>query len=124
MLSTPCARWSRAWRTEAGWARAQVAEEVQSKYGKAAHVTKPLDCETNADFVEVYGDCEEMHHGDFDMHSKIEPFKRALSEVGREVWRPATNPAGLYPWTTLVGALEHRQPEARRACARAVYRCW
>jgi hypothetical protein len=97
VLCTPCARWSRARRTEAGWARAQVAEEVQSKYGKAAHVTKPLDCETTADFVEAYGDCEEMHHGDFDMHSKIEPFKRALSEVGREVRAPRDKPGRPLP---------------------------
>eukprot|EP01048_Picozoa_sp_COSAG05_P019236 COSAG05_NODE_2962_length_2460_cov_1.737399_4_plen_123_part_00 len=32
----------------------------------------------------AYGDCEEIHHGDFDMHSKVEPFKRALADVGRE----------------------------------------
>ena len=62
-----------------------VQAAVEAKYGKDAHVTKPLGCETTEDFTATYGHCEELHHGDFDMHSKVEPFKRALGEVGREI---------------------------------------
>jgi sulfate adenylyltransferase len=61
-----------------------VQAAVEGKYGKLAHVTKPLGCENTEDFNTTYGNCEELHHGDFDMHSKVEPFKRALGEVGRE----------------------------------------
>merc|ERR1711871_286797 len=63
----------------------KVADEVQAKYGKKAHITRPLGVATRAEFNDEYGHCEELDHGEFDMHSKIEPFNRALSEVNREV---------------------------------------
>ena len=62
-----------------------VAAAVQAKYGKAAAVFKPLGCDTRADFTAKYGDAEALHHADFDLHSKVEPYKRGLQALGRDV---------------------------------------
>lgn len=54
-----------------------VARQVQAKYGKPALVTKPRGCETREDFVRVFGDCEELDHAEFDLHSKVRALRRS-----------------------------------------------
>ena len=63
----------------------EVAAAVEQKYGKPARWFKPLGCETQADFDERFGHCEAIGHADFDFHSKIEPFNRAMDEVGKDI---------------------------------------
>lgn len=63
----------------------KVAEEVQKKYNKKAYVTKPLGCETTADFDAKYGHCETLSHADFDLHSKVEPYQRGLNDLGKDI---------------------------------------
>lgn len=62
-----------------------VAAAVQTKYAKEAVVFKPVGCETRADFERLYGHCEEISHADFDLHSKVEPFQRALRELEKDI---------------------------------------
>jgi sulfate adenylyltransferase len=62
-----------------------VAAEVQAKYGKTASVFRPVGCATRADFVARYGDCEVINHADFDLHSKVEPYKRGLEALKSSV---------------------------------------
>jgi len=63
----------------------EVAADVQKKYGKNASSFKPLGCLTREDFIAKYGDCEELNHAEFDLHSKVEPYKRGLDAVGTKV---------------------------------------
>lgn len=63
----------------------EVAAAVQAKYGKKASGFKPAGCETRADFVAKFGDCEVINHADFDLHSKVEPYKRGLDAMGTKV---------------------------------------
>jgi 3'-phosphoadenosine 5'-phosphosulfate sulfotransferase (PAPS reductase)/FAD synthetase len=62
-----------------------VAAAVQQKYGKAAAVFKPAGLSTQAEFTAKHGAAESLNHGDFDLHSKVEPYNRGLAALGREV---------------------------------------
>jgi len=63
----------------------QVAAAVEAKYGKPAAWFKPLGAETRAEFEAEFGHCEAIGHADFDFHSKIEPFNRAMDQVDKEI---------------------------------------
>lgn len=100
---------------------------MQFKYGKPAAVFKPLGCETKADFLAKFGDAEVLSHDQFDYDSKIEPYKRALEALGREilitgrradqgaarisldVWEPsnkALNPLSAWSWDAVLAYVD------------------
>ena len=104
-----------------------VADAVQFKYNKTAAVFKPLGCETKADFLAKFGDAEVLSHDQFDYDSKIEPYKRALEALGREilitgrradqgaarisldVWEPsnkALNPLSAWSWDAVLAYVD------------------
>jgi 3'-phosphoadenosine 5'-phosphosulfate sulfotransferase (PAPS reductase)/FAD synthetase len=62
-----------------------VAAAVQAKYGKVAAVFKPAGLATQAEFIARHGFAESLNHGDFDLHSKVEPYNRGLAALGRDV---------------------------------------
>ena len=62
-----------------------VAAAVQAKYAKTAAIFKPLGLETTAAFTAKYGSAESLQHGEFDLHSKVEPYNRGLAKLGRDV---------------------------------------
>jgi len=62
-----------------------LMKATEEKYGKKMSLYKPVDCETTDDFSAKYGHCEAISHADFDFHSKVEPFQRALSESNKEI---------------------------------------
>lgn len=63
----------------------QVTDAVQKKYNKEAKIYKPKGLETREDFNAKFGDCESLDHADFDFHSKVEPFQRALNELQKDI---------------------------------------
>jgi len=63
----------------------ELMDRMQAKYGKKAGVYKPIGLESREDFDRTHGHCESISHADFDQHSKVEPFNRALAEVGRDI---------------------------------------
>jgi 3'-phosphoadenosine 5'-phosphosulfate sulfotransferase (PAPS reductase)/FAD synthetase len=100
-----------------------VADAVQRAYGKQAAVFKPLGVETKAEYINKYGDAELISHDKFDYDSKIEPYKRALEALGRDilitgrradqgaarvsldVWEPANktlNPLADWSWDAVL----------------------
>lgn len=109
-----------------------VADAVASRYGMHVRMYKPANCETQADFVRLYGTPDTMSHEDFDRISKIEPLQRAFEEThklisitGRRadqgnartelsVWEPerATfNPLAGWSWRDVCDyAILHRVP--------------
>ncbi len=62
-----------------------TARAIQARYGKQAAIYLPDGISTREEFVTKHGDCEKMNHADFDMYSKVEPFQRALNELGKQV---------------------------------------
>ena len=62
-----------------------VCNAVQAKYNKEAIIFKPKGIETIEEFNAKYGDCESLDHADFDFHSKVEPFQRALVTLEKDV---------------------------------------
>ena len=104
-----------------------VADAVQFKYGKKAAVFKPVGCETKADFLARFGDAEVLSHDQFDYDSKIEPYKRALEALGRDIlitgrradqgaarisldiWEPANkalNPLSAWSWDAVLAFVD------------------
>jgi len=63
----------------------EVAAEVQARYNKEAVVFNPLGVTDRAGFEQKYGHCEDLSHADFDLHSKVEPFQRALRELEKDI---------------------------------------
>ena len=64
----------------------ELATEMQERDAQKAHIYKPINCDTTADFDRVQGDnCWDLHHADFDYASKVEPLVRAMDDLGRQV---------------------------------------